>query len=205
MALIGEMQYLTIGSNTYKIFNMTYRAGTGLSLNNDIINHSNSITAGVAGTNNNTSGATIAVPYIMYDGQGHITATGTHTHTIEGFLTSESTLDATRLNGLIPSNCLPSYVDEILEYNNRSSFPNAGTTGKIYVDKSTGKTYRWGGSIYVEIPQSSTITISRNLISGTKSATININGVDYDIYSVTDSNTVYTDTNNDGNIIITTV
>lgn len=205
MALIGEMQYLTIGGNTYRIFNTAYSAGTGLSLDENVINHSNSIAAGIVGTNNNTSGATIAVPYIMYDGQGHVTGTGTHIHTIEGFLTSESTLDATKLNGLIPSNCLPSYVDEILEYNSKSSFPSTGAANKIYVDTSTGKTYRWSGSTYTEISQGTSVTINRNLTSGIKSATINVNGVDYDIYSVADTNTIYTDSNNDGNIVITTI
>lgn len=62
--------------------NTTYSAGTGLSLSGTTFNHSNSVTAGTAGTSSATSGATLAVPYITYDAQGHITATGTHTHTI---------------------------------------------------------------------------------------------------------------------------
>jgi len=62
--------------------NTTYSAGTGLSLSGTTFNHSNSITAGTAGTSSATNGATLAVPYITYDAQGHITATGTHTHTI---------------------------------------------------------------------------------------------------------------------------
>ena len=205
MALIGEMKYLTIGDSTYTIFDTTYNAGTGLSLNGTTINHSNSIVSGTAGTPNATSGATLAVPYVMYDAQGHVTATGTHTHTISGFLTAQSTLDASKLSGLIPSSCLPAYVDEILEYSSRSNFPTTGTTGKIYVDLATGKSYRWSGSSYVEISQSSTVTVSRDLTSGTKSATISVNGVDYDIYSVTNTDIVYSDTNNDGNIVITRI
>ena len=66
------------GSDT----NTTYSAGTGLSLSGTKFNHSNSVTAGTAGTSSNTSGQTLAVPYITYDAQGHITATGTHTHTV---------------------------------------------------------------------------------------------------------------------------
>lgn len=69
------------------------------------VGHSNSVTAGTAGTSSATSGSTLAVPYVTYDAQGHITATGTHTHTISGFLTSSSTLDATKLSGTIPSSC----------------------------------------------------------------------------------------------------
>ena len=64
--------------------NTTYSAGTGLSLSGTTFNHSNSVTAGTAGTSSATSGATLAVPYVTYDAQGHITGTGTHTHTISG-------------------------------------------------------------------------------------------------------------------------
>lgn len=44
--------------------------------------------------------------------------------------------------GLIPSEYLPSYVDDVLEYVNKDAFPNPGETGKIYVDTSTNFTYR---------------------------------------------------------------
>lgn len=49
---------------------------------------------------------------------------------------------------------MPSYVDDVLEYTNKSSFPTTGETGKIYVDTSTNKTYRWSGTAYVEISAS---------------------------------------------------
>lgn len=54
----------------------------------------------------------------------------------------------------IPSAQLPSYVDDVLEYDNKSAFPKTGETGKIYVAKDTNLTYRWSGSDYVEISQS---------------------------------------------------
>lgn len=57
-------------------------------------------------------------------------------------------------NGTVPSSQLPSYVDDVLEYIGKSAFPATGETGKIYVDKSTNLTYRWGGSAYVEISPS---------------------------------------------------
>lgn len=57
-------------------------------------------------------------------------------------------------NGKVPSSQLPSFVDDVLEYNGTSSFPSTGETGKIYVDTSTNKTYRWGGSSYTEISAS---------------------------------------------------
>ena len=57
-------------------------------------------------------------------------------------------------NGKVPSAQLPSYVDDVLEYSAKSSFPATGETGKIYVDTSTNKTYRWSGSAYVEVSES---------------------------------------------------
>lgn len=65
------------------------------------------------------------------------------------------TVDVTKqLNGTIPSANLPSYVDDVLEYNKKTNFPTTGETGKIYVDTSTNLTYRWGGNSYVEISPS---------------------------------------------------
>ena len=70
-----------------------------------------------------------------------------------------ATLDAT---GKVPSSQLPSFVDDALEgYLNTTDgkfyeedtytteIPAEG--GKIYIDLSNNKTYRWGGSVYVEI------------------------------------------------------
>lgn len=53
--------------------------------------------------------------------------------------------------GLIPASQLPSYVDDVLEYANLAAFPNPGVQGKIYVDISLTKIYRWSGSTYIEI------------------------------------------------------
>lgn len=57
-------------------------------------------------------------------------------------------------DGKVPSSQLPSYVDDVLEFNNKSSFPTTGESGKIYVAKDTNLTYRWSGSAYVEISSS---------------------------------------------------
>jgi len=57
-------------------------------------------------------------------------------------------------SGLIPSSLLPSYVDDVVEGANLSSFPTTGETGKIYVALDSNKTYRWSGSTYVEISAS---------------------------------------------------
>lgn len=66
-------------------------------------------------------------------------------------------------NGKVPTSQLPSYVDDVLEYAAKSSFPSTGETGKIYVDTSTNLTYRWSGTAYVEI--------SPSLALGTTSST----------------------------------
>lgn len=67
------------------------------------------------------------------------------------------------VDGKVLSNQLPSYVDDVLEYNTKTNFPETGETGKIYIDKTTNKTYRWGGTAYVEI--------SSSLALGTTSST----------------------------------
>lgn len=63
-------------------------------------------------------------------------------------------VSASKLSGVIPSANLPGYVDDVVEYAGESSFPDTGEAGKIYVDTDTNKTYRWGGSSYVEISPS---------------------------------------------------
>ena len=58
------------------------------------------------------------------------------------------------IDGIIPSQYLPSYVDDVLEFSGISLFPSEGEPGKIYVDTTTNKTYRWSGSQYTEISES---------------------------------------------------
>lgn len=79
----------------------TYTAGSGLTLSGTQFKHSNSVTAGTAGTSSATSGQnTLAVPYVTYDAQGHVTAAGTHTHTINTF--EGCTADGNGKVGLVP-------------------------------------------------------------------------------------------------------
>ena len=56
--------------------------------------------------------------------------------------------------GKVPAGQLPSYVDDILEYANFASLPGTGESGKIYITTDNNKTYRWGGSSYIEITAS---------------------------------------------------
>lgn len=57
-------------------------------------------------------------------------------------------------DGKIPSSLLPSYVDDVLEYNSIDNFPLIGEGGKIYLDKKTNLAYRWSGTTYVSISSS---------------------------------------------------
>lgn len=73
-----------------------------------------------------------------------------------------TSLDSSKLTGTIPESLLPSYVDDVIEgYYYSSAFYSdsahttaiTGETGKIYVDLSTNKTYRYSGSGYVVISE----------------------------------------------------
>jgi hypothetical protein len=57
-------------------------------------------------------------------------------------------------DGKVLTSQLPSYVDDVLQYDSRGHFPKTGESGKIYIAKNTNLTYRWSGSDYVEISPS---------------------------------------------------
>ncbi len=83
---------------------------------------------------------------VTVDAKGRVTA-GTTLAT-----TDIPNLDASKItSGVFDQARLPSYVDDVLEYTNLASFPVTGETGKIYVDLTTNKTYRWSGSTYIYI------------------------------------------------------
>lgn len=79
--------------------------------------------------------------------------------TMMGAASGVATLDE---NGMVPASQLPSYVDDVVEVTvaeDKTSATIGGETvtpesGKIYVDITTEKTYRWSGSMYVEISSS---------------------------------------------------
>ena len=56
--------------------------------------------------------------------------------------------------GKIPTSQLPSYVSDVLEFASFNRFPTKGEANKIYIALDTNKTYRWGGTVYVEIGSS---------------------------------------------------
>lgn len=71
-------------------------------------------------------------------------------------------------NGVVPLNetslidakYLPSYVDDVLEFESKDSFPKEGEAGKIYVDISAedNNTYRWSGTTYILIAKNTNTT-----------------------------------------------
>jgi hypothetical protein len=93
---------------------------------------------------------------------GYDNSTGVITYTGPSFSGLEVTSAKGQANGyasldssgLVPSSQLPSYVDDVLEYAAVANFPATGETGKIYVATGVNKTYRWTGSVYVEIAAS---------------------------------------------------
>jgi hypothetical protein len=54
-------------------------------------------------------------------------------------------------DGKVPASQLPSFVDDVIEAANFAALPAEGEAGKIYVTLDNNKTYRWGGTTYVEI------------------------------------------------------
>lgn len=63
------------------------------------------------------------------------------------------------VNGKVPVEQLPSFVDDILEFESLELFPTQGETGKLFLAKNSNKVYRWSGSVYVDITQSETDTL----------------------------------------------
>lgn len=74
--------------------------------------------------------------------------------TAQRFETYNLSNKADLVDGKVMASQLPSYVDDVLEYANFSSFPVTGESGKIYVDLQYNLVYRWSGSIYTEISKS---------------------------------------------------
>ena len=74
-----------------------------------------------------------------------------------------ATLDG---SGKVPTSQLPSYVDDVLEFETKYDFPSRGEEGKIYVDADSNYTYRWTGNTYILIGG------LQNLVDGTVTGSI---------------------------------
>lgn len=125
--------------------------------------------------------------------------------TEKGAINGVATLGA---DGKVPSSQLPSYVDDVIEgyYYNSKFYEEdthtteiTGETGKIYVDLATGKTYRWSGTAFIEIAQSTihkyvgTITGDGTTSSFTVTHSLNARDVIVNIYDASTNEDVIVD------------
>lgn len=77
-------------------------------------------------------------------------------------------------DGKVPSNQLPSYVDDVLEATNYAALPATGETGKIYITIDDGKIFRWSGSAYINI--SSSVSVADTAMKLNTARTIALSG-----------------------------
>lgn len=78
------------------------------------------------------------------------------------------------VNGKIPADQLPSYVDDVVEYPDFTSFPGTGESGKIYVAVDTTQGYRWSGSTYTQVMGQGTHTHDPSEIVSLNAALTNL-------------------------------
>lgn len=81
------------------------------------------------------------------------------------------------VNGKVPAEQLPSYVDDVVEYPSVSAFPVTGESGKIYLALDMNRTYRWSGSEYIPVPD-------YNIWIGTSAQYSALVDDDYDLYFI---------------------
>ena len=96
-------------------------------------------------------------------------------------------LKADLVGGKVPSSQLPSYVDDVVEVANYAALPATGETGKIYITLDTNFMYRWSGSTYIEIKDSSAVW---GAITGTLSSQTDLqNALDAKLSTTTAAST----------------
>lgn len=106
--------------------------------------------------NSNYEVPTSAAVKTFVENKGYLTSYTETDPTVPAWAkqSTKPTYSYSEINGTVPQSALPSYVDDVLEYNNYASLPNSGESGKIYITTNDNKTYRWGGTDYVEISSS---------------------------------------------------
>lgn len=157
ITLAHNGKYKLIAGGTSVIFTMpgdnntTYTFATGDSNGQIAVTPS-------GGTKQNISVKGLAA--LAYKASLTASEVGAIATTAKGAASGVAELDA---NGKVPTSQLPSFVDDVIEgyYYNSKFYKEsthtteiAGETGKIYVDLSTNKTYRYSGSAFVEISSS---------------------------------------------------
>jgi len=84
------------------------------------------------------------------------------------------------VNGVVPASQLPSYIDDVLEFDSLSNLPQQGESGKIYITKDSNKIYRWTGTRYIDITQGELGTLQSVTDRGNETTkSIKVQGIDY--------------------------
>ena len=111
----------------------------------------------------NTGVAAGSYAVVTVDAKGRVTAGRSLTRADM----PASVVQVGEVDGLIPANLLPSFVDDVIEVDAYDKLPGqvndtgsngAASKGKIYVvvtgeaEAATTKIYRWSGTAYIEIP-----------------------------------------------------
>lgn len=111
----------------------------------------------ISGGSGDVSDVTVDGVSVVEDGVASIDLSGKVSTSSVGVANGIAPLDA---SSLVDEQYLPSYVDDVIEgYYYEGDFysdaehttPIIGETGKIYIDLTESKSYRWSGSIFVEI------------------------------------------------------
>lgn len=139
------------------------KVGSGLAIENSVLSVGtlNQSTTGNAATSTKLQTArTISLTgdvtgSVSFDGSTNASITTAITGL--GVANGIATLDS---SGQVPSTQLPSYVDDVLEYENVAAFPATGETGKIYVETTGNITYRWSGTGYIKITSGEVVSVA---------------------------------------------
>lgn len=87
-------------------------------------------------------------------------------------------------SGKVPSEQLPSYVDDIIEVEDYAHLPEEGETGKIYITLDNDNQYRWSGSTYVPLN-------ANNIEGDGVKKIIKLSKAEYDALTTKDLDTIY--------------
>ena len=124
-------------------------AGTAVYVTNGV----RSIATGTAnGTINvNINGSTSDITIKGLGSAAYTNSTAYIASSLKGANNGVAELDSA---GKVPSSQLPSFVDDVKEYDSKTVFPATGEADKIYIAKDTDLCYRWSGTQYAEISPS---------------------------------------------------
>jgi phage-related tail fiber protein len=139
----------TYGSSTTVPVVQIDAKGRALSVTNTQIRVATLALAGIVQLTDSVSSASVstaATPNAVK--QAYDVALAAIPMALKGAVNGIAELDG---NGLVKASQLPSYVDDVLEYTTLATFPATGESGKIYLETTSNRIYRWSGSLYIEI------------------------------------------------------